>query len=206
MFKFVSGWAGYKELFPYISSHHDFYVPFITHTEAEISKELAKGGEILAGWSTGAHIILKNIDLLADKYENIFLFAPFNSFTEYQNSKTVMLMIRKLKKEPSVVLNDFYNNCGIMDFNPEIDETAKMGLIKGLEFLIESKSILKGCSLKAKLTLVHGLNDIIVNHKASKDITDYFDSCKLISLDSGHYINEQKIADIIYENTHKKIF
>lgn len=206
MLRFVSGWAGFQELFPAISSRHDFYVPFVSHSEDEISEALAEGGEILAGWSTGAHIILKNIAELSVKYERIFLFASFGLFTDYQHLKTVMLMIRKMKKDPSAVLRDFYENCGIKDFAPVIDEKTQERLIGGLEFLTHSRAVTEGCILKSEnIVAVHGINDMIVNFRSGEDIANSLCGGRLITIESGHYINEQTIADIIYENTHKKI-
>lgn len=207
MLKFVSGWAGFGGLFPEISSRHGFYVPFATHTEEEINYLLNEGGELLAGWSTGAHIILKNIDSLIDKYDKIFLFAPFTSFTHYQNMKTVMLMIKKMKKDPKSVLKDFYENCGVTGFLPEIDEELQKRLIEGLEFLMESEAVISGCKMqKAKVIAVHGIDDMIVSYRAGEDIARVLCGGELLSVNGGHYINEQIISDIIYENTHKKIF
>ena len=206
MLKFVSGWAGFGELFPKISSRHAFFVPFVTHSEAEINDALTGGGEILAGWSTGAHIILKNIAELSAKYEKIFLIAPFGSFTDYQHPKTVMLMIRKMKKDPEAVLKDFYENCGIKDFTPVIGEETRSRLIEGLEFLINSRATGAGCAINnANIYAVHGLNDLIVNCRAGEEIANSLCGGRIITIESGHYVNEQTIADIIYENTHKKI-
>ncbi len=205
MLKFVSGWAGFPALFPQISSAYPFYLPFVTHSENEIENALAEGGEILAGWSTGAHIILKNIDSIMNKYEKIFLFAPFISFCDYFHSQAIMLMIKKMKRDPEAVLRDFYDKCGLADFVPATDEKTVAALIRGLEFLLESRADVKGCNAVDKVILVQGAADMIVNFRASEDVAEMLHGEKLITIESGHYINEKVIADIIYENTHKKI-
>ncbi|QAR32946.1 alpha/beta hydrolase [Geovibrio thiophilus] len=205
MLKFVSGWAGFPALFPQISERYPFYLPFVTHSENEIAKALDEGGEILAGWSTGAHIILKNIDRITDKYEKIFLFAPFVSFCDYFHSQAIMLMIKKMKRDPRTVLNDFYDKCGLNGFTPETDEKTVTALIEGLEFLLESRADVKGCSAENKVVLVQGAGDMIVNFRASEDVADMLRGEKLITIESGHYMREKLIAEIIYENTHKKI-
>lgn len=206
MFKFVSGWAGFPALFPHISSRYPFYLPFVTHTEQEIETALEEGGEYLAGWSTGAHIILKNIDKIMDKYEKIFLFAPFISFCDYFHTQVIMLMIKKMKRDPQAVLHDFYDKCGITGFQPETDTNITNGLIEGLEFLMTSRANAEGLNAAEKVILVQGANDMIVNFRASEDVADMLHGEKLITLECGHYIKESRIADIIYENTHKKIF
>lgn len=206
MFKFVSGWAGFPELFPEISSKYDFFLPFVTHSEKEIVKSLKTGGDLLAGWSTGAHIILKNLGELKDIYSKIFLFAPFISFSDYFHSQVIMLMIKKMKREPETVLRDFYDKCGISDFMPELSEKDTESLIEGLEYLMESVADISALEVEDKVILVQGDSDMIVNFHASEDIADLLHGEKLITIESGHYISERLISDIIYENTHKKIF
>jgi pimeloyl-ACP methyl ester carboxylesterase len=205
MFKFVSGWAGYPELFPVISSEYSFYLPFIKYSEEEIVSELASGGEILAGWSTGAHIILKNLEALLDQYDQIFLFAPFICFTEYVHAKVVMTMLKKMKKVPETVLEDFYEKSGVTGRLPKFREKDVKSLVSGLEYLMRSCVEVRGLEVKDKVVIAQGYNDMVINFRASEDVAEILNGEKLITIECGHFFPEEKISEIIYENTRKKI-
>lgn len=59
---FISGWAGFRQALDVPQEWH-FIVPFIDFDEEGILKLLShKSGSILIGWSTGGHIVLKNLD------------------------------------------------------------------------------------------------------------------------------------------------
>ena len=115
-------------------------------------------------------------------------------------------MIKKMRRDPQTVLSDFYDSCGVTGFLPGTDTEPASSLISGLEFLISSKAEPKGENAENKVVLVHGAGDMIVNFRASEDVAEILHGEKLITIESGHYIREKQIADIIYENTHKKIF
>lgn len=204
MVKFVSGWAGFAELFPLISQKNKFIVPFIDGGEEEILADLKQSGKLLCGWSTGAHIILKNIETLAEKYRQIILFAPFLKFTDYINPKILTLMIKKLKSEPQKVISDFYVNCGINYCSPSINDDTKEKLISGLEFLGQSKAEIPKTKIN-NVVVVHGINDKIVNFQSGQEVANLLNA-KFIQLSCEHFFEERIISEIIYENTHKKIF
>jgi pimeloyl-[acyl-carrier protein] methyl ester esterase len=200
-FFFISGWAGFKELFPELLADFDIIVPFVDADPNQIDRIINENSsEIIIGWSTGAHIILKNIEKVTAKYKNIFLFSPFLNFTKYTDKRILNFMIKKFKIEPVSVIKDFYKNCGITETNI-INEYNDFGnLIDGLEYLLNSDINLSPINSDSKIYIYHGLNDKIVPAKASEEINMQLDNSKLKLINAPHFINGEIIRDIINEN------
>ncbi len=196
---FVSGWAGFDKLFPNISTRYEFIIPIYDMDEKGLLNHLAsKKADILIGWSTGAHIILKQIEILKENYANILLIAPFFDFMEHTDEKVIDKMISNLQKNPISVVKYFYRQCGIKNI-PKIDRIDKEKLSKGLEFLKTSK--VKADKLPDNIYVMHGKKDKIV--PCCKDRT--FKNLTILN-DSGHYIDEGLIRKKVYEITNSAIF
>lgn len=195
---FVSGWAGFDYLYPNISKRYPFLVPFEDKWEEKNIAENLKNtkSDILVGWSTGAHIILKHLDAIKDNFGYIILISPFRYFLSFSREAILNIMIENFKKKPQRVVESFLKKT---DANYIAHEFDKESMLKGLIFLKESK-ILKIKQIQ-KLHIIHGKKDRIVPFKESCDIV----SKPVILEKTGHYLNESALAKLCYEITNKEI-
>lgn len=183
---FISGLGGYKSLFPLISGESDFFVPFLDDHE-NIQDAINRGGDILMGWSTGAHIISKSIPSLKNRWSKIVLVAPFDDFTKSFGVRVIDAMIKGLDKDFHQTMGLFYEKCGIRgEFvaNP----SDKNSLKEGLEFLKYSK-VTEGSSLE-NITIIHGCNDEIAKRTAVLGFLKLFSNSKFMEVDQPHFISE----------------
>ncbi len=192
-FLFVSGWAGYPELFPSLSGRGEFLLPFIRHSEHEIFERLKESkASTLIAWSTGAHIALKRWNLVVDNFDRIILLAPFLCFTDYTSEKVIRLMIRSMRKTPQEVVRLFHKNCG----HPSqltFDDRDVDGLFTGLEYLRASRAMPSHRGAE-KTVILHGEHDRIVSSHASEDIWEIMPSATFTALPYGHWIPEHEFA------------
>lgn len=190
---FISGWGGYKELLPSIAEKTNFYVPFIDPPEI-IKDSIKRGGKTLMGWSTGAHIISKDIPENTDKWENIVLIAPFSDFTKSFGTKILDAMIKGLHYNFYKTMNLFYQRCGI---KKQIDakENDASKLITGLEFLKTSRLVKN--SNTGKITVIYGTNDQIVKKKEILYLLKIFNNSHFTEVDQPHFINENILSEFL---------
>lgn len=190
---FISGWAGYPELFPNLTGDYEFMLPFIRHSEREIFERLdsARGGTLVA-WSTGAHMVLKRWNRVVLNFDRIVLVAPFLSFTDYTSEKVVRLMVRNMRKDAQQVVRLFHGNCG---FPGKVDVNAQdvEGLFAGLEYLRSSRAMPSHLGA-GKTTIMHGEYDRIVKPAASEDIWEIMPDATYTALPYGHWIPEHEFA------------
>lgn len=194
-FLFVSGWAGYPELFPSLAGKGEFLLPFVRHAEREVFDRLdASAASTLIGWSTGAHMILKRWSRVVNRFERIILLAPFLAFTDHTPEKTVRLMIRGMRRDPEQVVLRFHANCG---FNGRgvFREGDAEELISGLEYLCVSRAMPSHLGGR-KTILVHGEHDRIVPPHATEDIREIMPDASCQTLACGHYISGHDLVDI----------
>lgn len=183
---FISGFGGYKSLFPLISSESDFFIPFINDSE-NIQDAVNSGGNILMGWSTGAHLISKSIPSLKNRWNKIVLVAPFDDFTKSFGVRVIDAMIKGLDEDFHKTMGLFYKKCGIKGgfvANP----SDKNSLKEGLEFLKYSK-VTEGSSLE-NITIIHGCNDEIAKRSAVLGLLRLFRNSKFMEVDQPHFISE----------------
>jgi len=186
---FISGWGGYLDMFKYIPNVTNFYVPFIDDDRL-IEREIATGGYIIIGWSTGGHIIAKQIHKHIDKWEKVILIAPFCDFTNSFSEKTLNMMIKNLKTDFIGTMENFYLKCGFAGkLNLDLQDIVK--LEKGLEFLKHSK-VDKGCSSN-KINILYGTDDKIVKRKEIDAILKIFGNARFIELCQPHFMDEKVI-------------
>ncbi|QJB55204.1 hypothetical protein [Pseudodesulfovibrio sp. zrk46] len=197
-FLFVSGWAGYPELFPALKGKGEFLMPFVRHSEREIFERFESSeASTLIAWSTGAHMALKRWSRVVERFDRIVLLAPFLGFTDYTADKIVKLMIRGMKRDPQSVIDGFLANCGFRGTVP-FDPADTESLIEGLEYLRTSRAAASHLGAE-KTVLVHGEHDRIVAPLASEDIWETMPKASYMALTCGHWIADNDIIDIAFQ-------
>lgn len=201
---FISGWAGYKNIFSGFNSNIEFIVPFIDMMPADIIDHiLSSKSKTVAGWSTGANILLSHLNKLDSNIEKIFLFSPFEKFTTYTNPKILKIMKRKLSTFPEKVINDFYKNCGIKSpiEQRNIKNDIKL-LLSGLDYLIncDADTELRDKKILSDIHLFHGKFDKIVPKEASEILHNKLTGSTLNIFETEHYISGNVIQEVINEN------
>ncbi|TYB37328.1 MAG: hypothetical protein FXF49_00015 [Flexistipes sinusarabici] len=190
---FISGWGGYKELFPLITEKTDFYVPFLAPMDV-IKRSIKKGGKTAMGWSTGAHILLKYAPKYIDKWDKIIAIAPFSDFTKSFGSKILDAMIRGIDQNFYNTMDNFYKRCGIQE-NVTVDHKDAEKLKNGLIFLKTSK-LVKGI-YSDKITVIYGSNDRIVKRSDIARILKMFSHACYIEVQQQHFVNEEMLAQFL---------
>ncbi|MCX7724128.1 MAG: hypothetical protein N2042_02635 [Thermodesulfovibrio sp.] len=191
---FISGWAGFKEALGYIPEDWHFINPFIDLDEKEIINILKyKSGNTVVGWSTGGHIILKNLLFFSERFRKIIVIAGFRKFTYYVKPRIISRMIQKMQTEPEIVIKDFLVNAGCNPLFPEKVDYKK--LINGLEFLLFSEvSYLQ--SEITNLILIQGINDKILPINALEDLKILYPYAKTFLIAKSHWIGFEEILKI----------
>lgn len=190
---FISGWAGFRGTLDVPVDWH-FIVPFLEFDEEGILKFFEeKSGETLVGWSTGGHIIIKNLTFFYERFNKIIVVAGFKKFTNYVHPRVIKRMIEKMKNSPEAVIKEFLLNAGANPLMPKKIEYEK--LIKGLEFLISSQ-VSDFPSEHDKLTLIQGRNDKILPLKALEDLKFCFPFARTYVIDRPHWITFNEILKV----------
>ncbi len=194
---FISGWAGFKEALGDIPEDWYFINPFLDFDEEGILDFLEdKRGEVIVGWSTGGHIVLKNLSFFNERFKKIVIVSGFKKFTDYVPGRILLRMIQKMQKEPIDVIREFLHKAGAMHRIPADIDSER--LIKGLEFLIESDINNIKSPLKVKnLLLVHGKFDEILPIKAAFDLKNLFPQAKISLIEKSHWITFKEINKIL---------
>lgn len=192
---FVSGWAGYSDLYPTLAARAEFIVPFVDMDERALVQHLRQGEGTLLAWSTGAHLTLKHWRAIEPCYERIILAAPFLDFTMFTPERVLRLMLRQFARQPEAVMETFLKKCGgprTAAFIP----THVSALADGLRFLLESKAHPAHAG-GHKTILVQGEQDRIVAPEAAEDILHHLHGATYHALPCGHWIPEQELAALL---------
>ncbi|WP_243547321.1 alpha/beta fold hydrolase [Pseudodesulfovibrio tunisiensis] len=193
---FVTGWAGYADLFPNLAARSEFLLPFIHQTEREVFDRLdSTTASTLVAWSTGAHMVLKRWTRVAPKFDRIVLVAPFLCFTDHVREKLVRHMIRDLRRDDEAVVRAFLRNCGY-NGNYRYDRSHLDGLFTGLEYLRASRAMPSNLHAE-KVTILHGEHDRIVPPVASEDIWEIMRGATFVALPHGHWIPEDELETFL---------
>lgn len=182
---FISGWAGFKELFPKISKNSNFFVPF-ADTDVESLKEVVSiENDLLIGWSLGAHLILKCAGFV--RARKVVLLAPFLNFTDFVNPRIINKMIQVFKIDKQKVISEFYEKIGAKStLTIDIPDS----LVDGLEFLKFSK--VSNYKMKDNFYCICASFDALNLANAC------INCCKNIYyVDSNHYFSEAIIERVI---------
>lgn len=188
---FISGWAGFREALGDIPEDWYFINPFLDFDEKGILDFLNdKLGDTVIGWSTGGHIVLKNLKFFSDRFNEIIIVAGFRKFTNYVNQIIIKRMIKKMATEPETVVKNFLTNAGCKPLIPGGIDFNK--LIKGLEFLLYSDVFNSYCELK-NIIFIQGLNDKILPIKAIQDLKITYTFAQVNILKSPHWVTFDEI-------------
>jgi len=191
---FISGWAGFREALGDIPEDWHYINPFLDFDEEGILNFLEdKTGEILVAWSTGGHIVLKNIQFFSERFSNIIVIAGFKKFTNYVNPRIIEKMIEKMEIGPDTVVKKFLINAGCNAVIPKNLDYKK--LIEGLKFLLFSDITDLYCK-QCNLILIQGTEDRILPIKALDDLKLLYPFAKTIKIKSYHWITFEEILKI----------
>ncbi|RQD55533.1 alpha/beta fold hydrolase [Desulfonatronovibrio magnus] len=190
---FISGWAGFPELFPQISRNFTFVLPFGPEHEYFEQKYVNQHWDTIAGWSLGAHLCLKKLHEL--KTSHLILIAPFLDFCTYTPPEKVREMIAGLKRKPQALTRWFWKQCGITRTGIRIEHHQE--LLMGLEYLLDSSiKSLPEVTINS-VTIMHGVRDRIVPARASEILLESIPGACYITLPYGHFIPEAEILQRI---------
>lgn len=192
---FVSGWGGYDFFFPNLSKQTRFILPCDPAKIYALKSLLNKKWDVVIGWSFGAHLCLKNINLI--RANRLVLVSPFLDFCRGSSREKVLKMISGMDKDPETTMRWFWKLCGIR--NPPrivIHEHQKLKLC--LNFICQSRVDPEQIESELPVILIHGLKDKIVPIKASENILEYLLNARYHPLPFGHFIPEQEIIKAVY--------
>ncbi|MCX7988351.1 MAG: hypothetical protein N2647_02785 [Thermodesulfovibrio sp.] len=191
---FLSGWAGFKEALGDIPKDWYFINPFIDLNEIEILNFLEnKSGNTVIGWSTGGHIILKNLSFFSQRFKELIVVAGFIRFTHYIRPRILKIMIQKMQTEPEKVIKEFLINAGLKPVIPKKVDYER--LIYGLEFLLSSE-VSDLHSETKNLIILQGVDDKILPIKALEDLKKLYPSAKTFLINRSHWIGFEEILKL----------
>jgi pimeloyl-ACP methyl ester carboxylesterase len=198
---FLSGWAGYRELFPVFGQGECFHVPFSPFKEDELKDVFAHRvhARILVAWSTGAHMVLKWGAPVLTRFSRIVLVAPFLDFTRCLPVRIITRMRERLTREGASVVGEFYATCGLPPEACVPPPEARIGeLIYGLEYLADSR-VLPGehATPDRHIHLVHGSGDRIVPRRAFREVCSLFPGAAVHRLACGHMVDESRLFSLV---------
>lgn len=187
---FLSGWAGVPGLYPGLSKRARFLTPFLDGDEAAmIAAVVASDAPVLAGWSTGAHMICKHAATLLPRFARVVLVAPFRRFTDSFPARLMRSMIARMGRDPEGTSRDFWKACGFADptgWNPDWAEA----LTEGLRYLLVSEVGAASPVAADHVTVLHGDADRIVRTPAMRAALDGLAGAKLLAYAGGHCPDE----------------
>ena len=194
---FLSGWAGPETLFPGLSGRVRFYAPFLDGDEESLVAAIARHrARLLAGWSTGAHMILKHAAGLLPLFERVVLVAPFLRFADSFPPRVTRAMAAGLRSDPEETTRAFWKNCGVPG-DPGWQTGWAGPLAGGLEYLLTSATP-EGSIPAGQVTILHGQSDRIVRRPALDKVLAALPGAALVSIPGGHYPDAAALADQLF--------
>jgi predicted esterase len=194
---FLSGWAGVPGLYPGLSRRARFLAPFLDGDEtALIEAVLASRATILAGWSTGAHMIVKHADRLLPRFSRVVLLAPFLRFTDSFPARLVRSMIVRMERDPEGTSLDFWRACGFADPAAWRPEWAAP-LTEGLRYLLTSEAPSLPVAA-GHVTVLHGDADRIVRASAVAAAMAGLQDATRVSFHGGHSPSEAVLEPYLF--------
>lgn len=188
---FISGWAGFKEALGDVPEQWSFILPFLDFDERGILNFLKdKSGDKLIAWSTGGHIVLKNLSFFSERFNSIVIVAGFKKFTDYVHPRVIKRMIEKMHTEPQTVIKDFLISSGCSPIIPE--NFDKQALIEGLKFLLQS-DIENPDSAVSSVVFIHGRDDKILPVRALYDLRNLYPCTQSRVVSGSHWISFKNI-------------
>lgn len=198
---FLSGWAGPETLFPGLSGQWTFAVPFLDGDESALLARIAASpARVLGGWSTGAHMLLKQAATLIPRFERVVLFAPFLRFADSLPGRVTRAMAAGMEAAPEATVRGFWKNCGLPDetvralpWNPAWTSP----LADGLSYLLSSAAPDRPVSA-ANVTVVHGAADRIVRPQAVAKVLAALPGARTAEHGGGHWPAPALLAEFLF--------
>ena len=194
---FCSGFAGPEALFGSLAGRWQFVAPFLDGDEAAILA-LARDSRarVLAGWSTGAHMLLKHGAELFPRFERVVLFAPFLRFADCFPARLTRAMAAGLARDPEATVRGFWTNCGIEDA-PAWDPAWAAPLAEGLDYLLVSEAA-PGPVATGHVTVVCGATDRIVRPAAVERVLAALPGAVRRDHAGGHFPGVNLLRDVLW--------
>ena len=191
---FLSGWSGFREIYPEISKKCKYIVPFEDEGFLErYLNEIKQEEDLIVGWSLGANLIIRELDRINAK--RIILIAPFFNFTDYVNKRVIDLMIRSFERNREKCVIDFWSKIGIRtDLQTKVSHSLKDGLM-----FLKERNNFNEVYHKRNILVIAPTNDRILPLNAFIEVYKrIFGS--IIKIYSNHYIEESILERIIFDN------
>ncbi len=198
----VSGWAAQSHFFPGLSQTLDHFIPFTEFSPEGITARLAAGsGDVLVGWSTGAHLVLKSLESLVPQYSHIILIAPFLDFTTHVSQDAVKAMRVNMDTDAERTVHAFLKRAAAPVSSGALDVGSAEPLAAGLTYLLESKALVPSLEWADKLTIIHGAGDRIVPPVASRELAEALPGVTHVEIPGGHFVPETTISEVVYDKS-----
>ncbi|WP_029459879.1 alpha/beta fold hydrolase [Solidesulfovibrio alcoholivorans] len=194
---FVSGWAGPETLFPGLSARLDYVAPFVDGDEAAvIARVAASPARVLAGWSTGAHMLLRHAATLFPHAGKVVLFAPFARFGDSFPDRIIQSMRAAMDEAPEATVRAFWKNCGAPGEPgaPTWNPAWAAPLAAGLDYL-RASAVAETPVPAANVTVVWGTRDRIVRRAALDRALALLPGATLRVHDGGHWPSPDLLAE-----------
>ena len=200
---FVSGWAGPETLFPGLSARLDFVAPFLDGDEAAvIARAAARPARLLAGWSTGAHMLLRHAATLFPRAGKVVLFAPFARFGDSFPDRITKSMRAAMDEAPEATVRAFWKNCGAPGIlgapgapgAPTWNPAWAAPLAAGLDYL-RASAVAASPVPAVNVTVVWGTRDRIVRRAALDRALALLPGATLAVSDGGLWPSPDLLAE-----------
>lgn len=194
---FLSGWAGPETLFPGLSARAAFAAPFLDGDEAALCDRAGRSdAPVLAGWSTGAHMLLKHGAALFPRFSRVVLFAPFARFADSFPERITRSMMAAMAGDAETTVRAFWQNCGLAPSPgwPAFDPAWAAPLAAGLNYLLRS-AVAETPLPAGNVTVVWGEGDRIVRRKALERVLPLLPGARLCLHGGGHWPGPQLLSE-----------
>lgn len=194
---FCSGFAGPEALFPGLSGRWQFAAPFLDGDEATLLAQVrASQAKVLAGWSTGAHMLLKYKAELFPRFERVVLFAPFLRFADCFPARLTRAMAANLAHDPEGTVRGFWKNCGI-EAPPAWNPAWAAPLADGLDYLLVSEATPAPLAA-GHVTVLCGAADRIVRPAAIDNVLAALPEARRVEHAGGHFPGLPLFSDVLW--------
>ena len=194
---FCSGFAGPEALFPGLSGRWQFAAPFLDGDEAALLALIrASQAKVLAGWSTGAHLLLKYAAELFPRFERVVLFAPFLRFADCFPARLTRAMAANMAQDPEGTVRGFWKNCGI-DAPPAWNPAWAALLADGLAYLLVSEATPAPLAA-GHVTVICGAADRIVRPAAIDNVMAALPGAGRVEHAGGHFPSLALVTDTLW--------
>jgi len=194
---FVTGWAGDPAQYPRLAAAGPHLRPFLDFAPDELPGLLPARGDVLAAWSTGAHLVLRHAAELLPRFGLVLLLAPFARFTDSFPRRTVLAMLASLEQDPAGTLAAFHANCG-EDAPPPFRPEHLPALAAGLRFLADGPAAPGAPVAAANVTVARGTRDRIVRARSLETLLPLLPGAAVAAPACGHKIPEPLVLDLLH--------